>query len=198
MRINKMITKGKMRWSFIPFSELILKENVWKWVWRICMWIWDLKGLIIQYFMLITCIGQNWISASLTGFPVSNFSYFALLRSISSHFSLISVLTVTADVHVEHSAATNDFIRSVEQKKINGRMSFFTYIWCGNPSQIRVGRIRGFHFFWLSLWLGCSWSSENQIVGVGRSGRRINQSQCTFPCFVIGLVLQFLLVTPTT
>ena len=39
---------------------------------------------------------------------------------------------------------------------------------------------------------------KNKIVGVGRSGRRINQSQCTFPCFVIGLVLPFLLVTPTT
>ena len=88
-----------------------------------------LKGLIIQYFMLITCIRQNWISTSLTGLPVSNFSYFALLRSISSHFSLISVLTVTADVHVEHSAATNDFNRSVEQKKIDGRMSFFIYIY---------------------------------------------------------------------
>ena len=36
-----------------------------------------LKGLIIQCFMLLTCIGQNWISASLTGLPVSNFSYFA-------------------------------------------------------------------------------------------------------------------------
>ena len=79
--------------------------------------------------MLLTCIGQNWISASLTGLPVSNFSYFPLLRSVRSHFSLISVLTVTADVHVEHSAATNDFNRSVEQKKINGRMSFFIYIY---------------------------------------------------------------------
>ena len=94
-----------------------------------------LKGLIIQYFMLIACIRQNWISASLTGLPVSNFSYFALLRSISSHFSLISVLTVTADVHVEHSAATNDFNRSVEQKKINGSISFFTY---SKNSQLRT------------------------------------------------------------
>ena len=32
-------------------------------------------------------------------------------------------------MHVEHSAATNDFNRSVEQKKINGRMSFFIYIY---------------------------------------------------------------------
>ena len=95
------------------FGEFVCGENL------------GLKGLIIQYFKLFTCVGQNWVSASLTGLPISNFSYFALLRSISSHFSLISVLTVTADVHVEHSAATNDFNRSVEQKKIDGRMSFF-------------------------------------------------------------------------
>jgi len=35
-------------------------------------------------------------------------------------------------------------------------------------------------------------------VGVGSSSARISQSQCTFPQFVIGLVLPFLLVlTPT-
>ena len=99
------------------FGEFVCGENL------------GLKGLIIQYFKLFTCVGQNWVSASLTGLPISNFSYFALLRSISSHFPLISVLTVTADVHVEHSAATNDFNRSVEQKKIDGRMSFFLYIY---------------------------------------------------------------------
>ena len=41
------------------------------------------------------------------------------------------------------------------------------------------------------------WSSENQIVGVGSRSGRINQSQCTFPRFVIGLVLLLLLPTPT-
>ena len=42
------------------------------------------------------------------------------------------------------------------------------------------------------------WSSENQIVGVGKRRGRINQSLCTFPRFVIGLVLPFLLASPTT
>ena len=42
----------------------------------------------------------------------------------------------------------------------------------------------------------CLWSSENQIVGVGSRSRRINQWQCTFPCFAIGLVLLPLLLTP--
>ena len=41
------------------------------------------------------------------------------------------------------------------------------------------------------------WSSENQIVGVGSRSGRINQSKCTFPSFVIGLVLLLLLLTPT-
>ena len=37
MRIKKMITKEKMPRSFILFSQLILKGNVWRSVWRICM-----------------------------------------------------------------------------------------------------------------------------------------------------------------
>ena len=34
-----------MLWSAIKFSQLILKGNVWRSVWRICMWIMGLKGL---------------------------------------------------------------------------------------------------------------------------------------------------------
>ena len=37
MRIKKTITKEKMPRSFILFSQLILKGNVWRSVWRICM-----------------------------------------------------------------------------------------------------------------------------------------------------------------
>ena len=40
-----MITKEKMPGSFIKSSQLILKGNVWRSVWRICMWILGLKGL---------------------------------------------------------------------------------------------------------------------------------------------------------
>ena len=46
-RINKMITKEKMPGSFIKFSQLILKKNVWRSVWRIYMWILGLKGLMV-------------------------------------------------------------------------------------------------------------------------------------------------------
>ena len=40
-------------------------------------------------------------------------------------------------------------------------------------------------------------TSENQIAGVGSRSGRIHQSQCTFPRFVIDLVLPLLLSTPT-
>ena len=53
MRINQMITKEKMPWSFIKFSQLILKGNVWRSVWRICMWILGLKGLTTATFKAI-------------------------------------------------------------------------------------------------------------------------------------------------
>ena len=36
-----------------------------------------------------------------------------------------------------------------------------------------------------------------QIVGVGSRSERIHQSQCRFPCFVIGLDLVLPLLTPT-
>ena len=52
MRVNKMITKEKMLWSFIKFSQHILHENVWRSVWRICMWILGLKGLTGMYSRL--------------------------------------------------------------------------------------------------------------------------------------------------
>ena len=45
MRFNKMITWGKMLWSFINFSQLILWGNVWRSVRRICKWVSGLKGL---------------------------------------------------------------------------------------------------------------------------------------------------------
>ena len=46
MRVNKMITKEKMLSSVFKFSQLILKGNVYKSVWGICMWKLGLKGLI--------------------------------------------------------------------------------------------------------------------------------------------------------
>ena len=45
MRVNKMITKEKMLSSVFKFSQLILKGNVYKSVWGICMWKLGLKGL---------------------------------------------------------------------------------------------------------------------------------------------------------
>ena len=50
MRINKMITKEKMLWSFIKFSQLIVKGDVWRSVWRICMWILGLNDVFLFTF----------------------------------------------------------------------------------------------------------------------------------------------------
>ena len=59
MRINKMIIIEKIPWSLIKFSQLILKGNVWRSVWRIWMWILGLKGLtvltVITIFALWPC-----------------------------------------------------------------------------------------------------------------------------------------------
>ena len=38
MRINKMISKEKIFWSFIKLSDLLF-GIIRRWVWRICMWI---------------------------------------------------------------------------------------------------------------------------------------------------------------
>ena len=50
MRINKMIITEKIPWSFLKFSQLILKVDVWRSVWRICMWILGLKWLISFWY----------------------------------------------------------------------------------------------------------------------------------------------------
>ena len=67
--------------------------------------------------------------------------------------------------------------------------------WCHKHDGIGVRRIRTFPILPTLLTTPslafCLWSSENQIVRVGSRSGRINQSQCTFPCFVIGLVLPF-------
>ena len=44
MTINKIITKKKMPWSFIIYSQLSPLGNVWTSFGRICMWILGLKG----------------------------------------------------------------------------------------------------------------------------------------------------------
>ena len=68
-------------------------------------------------------------------------------------------------------------------------------------NRIGVRRIRTFPFLPTLLMTPSLMfrlkSSESQIVGVRSRRGRINQSQCTFPHFVIGLVLPLLLPTPT-
>ena len=48
-----MITKEKRLWSFIKFSQLIFNGNVWRLVWRICIWILGLKGLRFEQWLIV-------------------------------------------------------------------------------------------------------------------------------------------------
>ena len=67
---KKKIMKEKMPWCFIKFSQLILKGNAWRSVWRICMWILGLKGLKEISWAIIFFSGpllqyqENWIAIS--------------------------------------------------------------------------------------------------------------------------------------
>ena len=54
MRSNKMLTKEKIPWSFIKFSQLILKGNVWRSVGRNSMWILGLKGVFALFSVAVT------------------------------------------------------------------------------------------------------------------------------------------------
>ena len=58
MRINKMITQEKMPLSIIKFSRLILQGNVWRSVWRICLWILGLKGLTSPLFFQVAIVNN--------------------------------------------------------------------------------------------------------------------------------------------
>ena len=61
-----------MPWSSTKFSQLILEGNVWRSVWRICMWILGLKGLIdrCQYHRGRNCmkLGYWWLTWPCSGF----------------------------------------------------------------------------------------------------------------------------------
>ena len=47
MRITKLITKREIAVILNQILSTILKRNRWRSVWRICMWILGLKGLIL-------------------------------------------------------------------------------------------------------------------------------------------------------
>ena len=108
MRINKMITIEKMFWSFIKFSLLILKGNVWRSVWRICMWILGLKGLKtkgkfpVEYHVV-------WIGSNKKGLLRTLFLCPAVTRR--SSFLHFSVIFIRPPVLIR-SQETNSGVRS--------------------------------------------------------------------------------------
>ena len=58
--IYKMITKEKMPWSFIKFSQLILKGNVWRSAWRICLLILGFKRIKVRDMMIMYILYFSW------------------------------------------------------------------------------------------------------------------------------------------
>ena len=62
VRINKMFTKGKILWSFIKFSPIILKGNVWGSVRRICLRILGIKRLTLPECLSLTLLALRVIS----------------------------------------------------------------------------------------------------------------------------------------
>ena len=108
MRINKMIIIEKIPWSFIKFSLLILKGNVWRSVWRICMWILGLKGLKtkgkfpVEYHVV-------WIGSHKKGLLRTLFLCPAVTRR--SSFLHFSVIFIRPPVLIR-SQETNSGVRS--------------------------------------------------------------------------------------
>ena len=81
MRFNIMITSRKMLWSFIKFSQLIFKGDVWRSVWRICMWLLGLKGLssMPTSNLGVSSKFAQWFSRHLKEFKNLSMLYFAQL-----------------------------------------------------------------------------------------------------------------------
>ncbi len=66
MRIIKRLPKENLFDIFIKFSQLILYENVWRSVGRICMWILELKGVKTNWPHLFPPM-RHWSSSHLRG-----------------------------------------------------------------------------------------------------------------------------------
>ena len=77
MRIYEMITKEKMLWSDNKFSQLILEGNLWRSVWRICMWILGLKGLTCcKHNKIDICCRLSWFTMFKRSNLLSNDIYY--------------------------------------------------------------------------------------------------------------------------
>ena len=96
MRINKMIVIEKISWSFIKFSQLILKGDVWRSVWRICMWIFGLKGL--RPWVLVWLQGSN-LNSSSTVKPSSNWLSLSCLAI--PQFAFVTWLMCYSDTEIQ-------------------------------------------------------------------------------------------------
>lgn len=85
VRINKMFTKGKILWSFIKFSPIILKGNVWRSVRRICLRILGIKRLTLPECLSLNMGPLHAIHQSRLCF----WSLFAIENQVSLKFDVL-------------------------------------------------------------------------------------------------------------
>ena len=99
MRIENMITRGEMLWSFIKFSPLILK--VWRSVWRICDWTLGLKFKMLsigkKYCLIVYLFSCTFLSMLVID---DNYSFYflaekkALLSQVRSTESFLDIFVM--------------------------------------------------------------------------------------------------------
>ena len=59
---GKMISKRKMLWSFIKFSQLTLKGNVLRSGWTVCMWITAFSKIQLLVYYQCCVLRSDWLS----------------------------------------------------------------------------------------------------------------------------------------
>ena len=88
MRITKLITKRENALILNQILSTILKGNVWRSVWRICMWILGLKGLRNRIsesgkFLLVECASREIFARGILNPGLWNLEYSS--RNPESH-----------------------------------------------------------------------------------------------------------------
>ena len=77
-----------MLWSFVKFSQLIHEGNVWRSVWRICMWILGLKGLTVKPPLMASSLHNGHLFTFATFFGEQSIQWLLFKTLYSGHFGL--------------------------------------------------------------------------------------------------------------
>ena len=99
-----------MPWSFIKFSQLIHEGNVWRLVWRICMWILGLKGLTWRDHLCLRFLLLLFLYLSMTSgliwylFVKKSVNQLYILISFGSGFQMMMTPQLSERLNKERSA----------------------------------------------------------------------------------------------